>query len=107
MNCVICKQTDDTFCGNCGEPVCDTHLRVPDTDDPELLIDYCVQCYADAGYVDIYDITYRSIFGDVEKTYVDVPVGSKLGDVAMWVAGGDHIPLLEKVLKYRKVEKWI
>lgn len=80
--CIGCGASDDLdYCCVCGEPICATCCRVPDTDD-EGSKDYCIPCYVKAGLSDLWRIYYfDKQYGDGCHVNMDVPVGTPSFDI--------------------------
>lgn len=103
-----CGMEAETNCTHCGTPLCNSHVRVPDPEEfPDRCEeDYCLECSAKLGFLEIWDCTYYlSQHGDRRKMFLDAPVGTHPFEIPRALVKLD--PLLHSVFDvgpYRKIK---
>ena len=103
--CTICgiSVEEPDVCCVCGEPVCSRHARIPDPEiyPQEELLDYCLDHYVEAGYAEIWEVSYWTTQGDIFHSTFDTPPGThpfKIPGIASKTIGGMFL----KVCGYNK-----
>ena len=78
--CYICERViweeDFTYCAKCESPICDDHVRVPEDEHQVDPVDYCIPCYIQQGYGEVWEVDYVTMQGDILKMSFDTPVNT-------------------------------
>ena len=87
------------YCSMCGKEVPEHNLRTPEFPPHD---DYCLKCYVEAGFADLWEIDYLTFHGDFTQFTIDVPPGTHPFKIRRY--GKEVAGLAGRVCGYRKIK---